>query len=84
MLDLQYDGFSRSVEVHVVGYSKTGEALMRAWQTRGGSESGERVGWKLMRLTEASGAAISDEPSQAPRSGYKRRDSAMERIIAEL
>jgi hypothetical protein len=37
-----------------------------------------------MRLTEAAGAAMSGEASQAPRTGYKRGDPAMARIICEL
>jgi len=84
LLELRYDGNSRCIEVHAVGYSKTGDALMHGWQVPGGSSSGERVGWKLMKLAEANGAAVSDEPSQAPRPGYKRGDLAMARIICEL
>ena len=84
VFELRYDGFSRCVEVHAVGYSKTGEALMRGWQVRGGSSSGETVGWKLMRLQEANGAALADEPSNAPRPGYKRGDIAMARIVCEV
>jgi hypothetical protein len=84
VLELRYDGYSRCVEVHAVGYSKTGEAMMRAWQVRGGSASREKVGWKLMRLAEALGAGLSDEASAAPRKGYKRGDAALARIICEL
>lgn len=84
LLELRYDGYSRSVEVHAVGYSKTGDALMRAWQVRGGSASGERTGWKLMSLAEARSAVISDEQSDAPRKGYKRGDPALARIICEI
>lgn len=84
VLELRYDGYSRCLEVHAVGYTKTGEPMMRAWQVRGGSTSGEKVGWKLMRLAEALDAVISDELSDAPRKGYKRGDPALERIVCEL
>jgi len=84
LLELRYDGYSRSVEVHAVGWSSAGHAVMRAWQVRGGSASGERSGWKLMRLDEASGSRVLDEASEAPRRGYKRGDAAMSRIVCEL
>ena len=84
LLELKYDGFTRHVEVHAVGYTKTGHAVMRAWQVGGGSQSGERVGWKLMRLDEATGAAISADPSDPPRRGYKRGDPAIDRIVGEV
>jgi hypothetical protein len=83
-LELLYDGFSRVVEVHAVGITDEGKAVMRVWQVRGGSQSSERMGWKLMTLDEASSANILDEVSEAPRSGYARADKAMSSINCQL
>ena len=82
-LELRYDGFSRVVEVHAVGVTKDGNEVMRVWQIRGGSQSGERTGWKLMRLDEAFTAHMIDEKSDAPRTGYKRGDPAMQTIVCQ-
>ncbi|WP_417711345.1 hypothetical protein [Roseibium aggregatum] len=83
-LELRYDGWSRVVEVHAVGDTDEGNEIMRVWQVRGGSESGERSGWKLLRLDEAFGAHVIDEKSEAPRRGYKRGDKAMRRICCQV
>ncbi len=83
-LEVQYDGFSRVVEVHAVGVSKDGIAIARVWQIRGGSNSNEFTGWKLLRLDEARSANVINEKSEAPRPGYKRGDAAMSRIACQL
>lgn len=83
-LELRYDRFFRVVEVHAVGETSAGHDIMRVYQVRGGSESNERVGWKLFRLDEALSAHVIDEKSEAPRRGYKRGDKAMSRIYCQL
>lgn len=83
-LELKYNGFSRVVEVHCVGITTKDNLGMRVWQVRGGSESNEPVGWKLLLLEEATGASLTTEKSQAPRQGYKRGDKGMKRIICEI
>lgn len=82
-LELRYEGWSRTVEVHAVGYSKEGNPLMRVWQAQGGSNSGVK-GWKLLRLDEVMSGHICSENSNAPRQGYKRGDRAMDRIVCQL
>jgi len=84
-LELRYDGYSRVVEVHAVGRTKDGNDIMRVWQLRGGSVSGERTGWKLLRFDEAAGVAIlPGEASEAPRPGYARNDRVMVHIYGQL
>jgi len=83
-LELRYDGFSRVVEVHAVGFTKENNAIMRVWQVRGGSVSGERMGWKLMRLDEIWSATILAEKSDAPRRGYNPVDPALERVTCKI
>ena len=84
VLELQYDGFNRSVEVHAVGVSKAGNKMMCCWQIRGGSVSQEPAGWKFMKLSDVANATISDEKSQAPRQGYRRGDKRLVQIICEI
>lgn len=83
-LELRYDGFTRVVEVHCVGVKNKGGEAMRVWQVRGGSVSDERSGFKLLNLDETFSAHMIDEKSQAPRFGYKRRDSAFKIIYGEI
>ncbi len=84
VLQLSYDGYFRTVEVHAVGLTKEGNAVMRVWQTGGGSVSNEPVGWKLLRLDEAAGANVTNIMSAAPRTGYRQNDRAMNRIVCQL
>lgn len=83
-LELHYDGWSRCVEVHAVGYTKDNHAIMRVWQSHGGSNSNESVGWKLLRLDEVVRADLGAHSSDVPRSGYRRGDRAMARIVCQI
>lgn len=84
LLVLDYGLFRRSVEVHSVGYSKFGHPMVRAWQVGLGNGASDKGGWKLLRLDEARAAEIGEEPSLAPRTGYKLGDPAIHRIVCEL
>jgi hypothetical protein len=83
-VQVNYDGYSRVVEIHACGVSKTGHEVARVWQVRGGSVHNEPVGWKLLRLDETLGAVLINEDSSAPRPGYQRGDRAMHRIFCEV
>lgn len=81
---LQYDGFSRTVEVHTVGVSTAGKQCMSVFQVDGGSARGDGHGWKLMSVEKALGMSLTEAPSAGPRQGFRRGDQRMARIIAEV
>lgn len=83
-LRLQYDGFERVVEVHAVGVSTRNNPCMRVWQVRGGSVSGEPVGWKMMVMDKAFTMHLTEEVAHSPRQGYAKNDRGMSVIIAQL
>ena len=83
VLQLRYDGYTRDVEVHAVGFTEDDNAVMRVWQVAG-SVSNEPVGWKLLRLDEAAEAVVTTERSMAPRAGYNPADPIMKVITCQL
>jgi hypothetical protein len=83
-LRLQYDGYQRIVEVHAVGISTADNICMRVWQVRGGSVSGESVGWKMMVLDKAFTMHLTEEVAHSPRQGYAKNDRGMKQIFAQI
>ena len=84
LLGFTYDGFLRVVEPHTYGVDSKGHGAMRAYQVRGGSESGEYIGWKIFRTSEMRQVTVLPEHFIAPRPKYKRGDSAFSTIHAQL
>jgi hypothetical protein len=84
LLTLQYDGFTRSVEPHAYGVDKDGHEKLRCWQVAGGSVSGETAGWKLLNVSDIRATTTSQSTFSFARPGYKRQDSAMQRLYAQL
>lgn len=84
VLQLRYDGYTRDVEVHAVGFTKDDDAVMRVWQIAGGSDSNEPVGWKLLPVDEAVEAVVTTERSMAPRAGYSPADPILKVITCQL
>lgn len=82
-LELRYHGYSRVVEPHAYGRDKDGEEVLRCYQTSGGSVSGERAGWKLLKVREVFSLHLLKEVFLV-RKDYKKGDKAMERIFAQL
>ena len=83
ILELRYHGFSRVVEPHAYGRDKTGQDVLRCYQVAGGSVSGERSGWKLLKLREISTLHLANGVF-VPRPDYKRNDKDMTYIFEQI
>lgn len=85
LIRLSYGWGSRLVEPHAYGVNDNGHELLRVFQISGASDSGQRFGWKLLRVDEIGTLLVLDDHFDAPRQGYRRGDSAMDdRIYCEL
>ena len=82
-LSFTYKGFRRVVEPHTYGADTKGHEALRAFQTSGGSESGE-LGWKLFHVTEMHGLTSQQATFSGPRPGYKRGDKGFSSIRCQL
>ena len=83
LLDLRYGGYSRTVEPHAYGRDKDGDEVVRCFQVSGGSESGERVGWKLLKAREVF-SLTQLETEFTARPEYKRGDKAIVYVFEQL
>jgi predicted DNA-binding transcriptional regulator YafY len=85
LIDLQYDPGGRVVEPHCLGISSEGHRLLRAYQRRGASASGESPEWKLFRIDRIEMLKATNECFTGPRPQYNPNDPAMKGgIISRL
>jgi len=79
-----YDGKIRVVEVHAVGTSVKGAALvMRGYQVAG-IASRPLPQWTLFSIDKIENLTFGKEPSAAPREGYAMGDKQMQIVLCEL
>jgi hypothetical protein len=83
VLELRYHGYSRIVEPHVYGQDKKGDEVVRCYQLAGGSDSGERAGWKLLKIKEAVLVHLA-ETLFVPRSEYTRDDKVVIKVFCQV
>ena len=81
LVTFYYDGGRRIVEPYCHGASATGHDLLRGYQTAGYSRSGAPEGWKMFRLDELSGLAMTDEVFAPTRPEY---DASREEKMATI
>lgn len=83
ILELRYHGYSRIVEPHAYGRTRKGEEMILCYQLAGGSESGERAGWKLLRIDDTLLLHLT-ETTFPPRPDYQRDDKALVEVFTQL
>ena len=74
-----YNGRERMVEPQCYGIGARGTELLRGYQLTGGSQPEP-----LFDVSKISGLVLLDERFSAPGPHYKKNDSAMTRIFAQL
>jgi predicted DNA-binding transcriptional regulator YafY len=85
VITFYYDGGRRIVEPYCHGASETGHDLLRGFQTAGYSRSGTPQGWKMFRLDELSGLAMTDEVFASNRPEYDpSREEKMAKIYCRI
>jgi hypothetical protein len=74
-----YHGVARLVEPQCHGIGHRGTELLRAYQLEGGTQAEP-----LFDVAKISGLKVLDERFEKPGPNYKRDDSAMREIFAQL
>jgi hypothetical protein len=84
LLDFRYDGHHRVIEPHAYGVNDKGHQILRCYQVGGSSESHKSPYWRIFLVSDIHGLQILSQSFAGARTGYKRNDSAMIRIYAQL
>ncbi len=74
VIEFEYDGERRTVEPYVYGLSTAGHYVLRGYQVRGGSLSGEATNWRLFLTSKIYGARETGAYFAAARPGYNPDD----------
>ncbi|WP_136420234.1 MULTISPECIES: hypothetical protein [Oxalobacteraceae] len=83
VLELRYHGYSRIVEPHIYGEDRHGDEVVRCFQIAGGSESGERAGWKLLKIKDALVVLVAETRFE-PRAEFQREDKVVRKLFCEV
>lgn len=80
VVTFSYDQRQRTVEPYAHGISTTGVEVLRAFQTAGGSGSGQPMGWRLFSVSKIEEWRDTGAIFIETRPGYNPRDAAMRAI----
>lgn len=84
LLEFTYDGYFRIVEPHATGISRTGKETLAAFQIDGESNRVQVPDWGQFSIAKIQNLNILEDEFTGTRPGYKRGDSRMNEIFAEL
>lgn len=84
VLQISYEGTSRTVEPHCHGISRPGNEVLRAYQTGGYSMSGQSVGWKLFEVSKMTSIRATGAVFPRNRPGFNPTDSAMAMVYSHV
>jgi len=84
LLQFLYDGRTRVVEPHLLGYDKAEHVVLCAYLVRGFTQSQQQPYWRTYFLSEMKLITILDETFPGPRRGYNPNDGRMLEIYCRL
>ena len=82
IVHFRYQGHDRTVEPHLLGLHEAGEPLLVAYQTGGGSQSGQVPVWRTFITTSVEDVAINDHHFPGPRADLEVEKHRMVEIFA--
>lgn len=82
-LELRYRRYTRIVEPYVYGAGRDGQERIRCYQIAGDSDSGEMVGWKLLRVDDIVSLRVTDSRFAA-RKDYRRDDPVIVHVACQV
>lgn len=80
VISFSYTGSQRTAEPHILGYDRSGDLTLSAWQLSGGSGQG----WRDFHFDKMRGVALTGAQFSCARPGYNPNDSTLTRIICRL
>lgn len=83
LVEVQYHGFERGIEVYACGAARSGDEVALCYQISGGSESGKVPGWKLLKIAEMSSVEATEVLSSRGASEYAGHGKGMATIYAQ-
>ena len=75
---IRYQGRDRVIEPQLIGIHEAGEPMLVAYQTAGGTQSGDVPGWRTFITTSIEDVEVTDQRFSGPRGDL---DVTMHRMI---